>query len=146
MLQIEQLEQELSEAIQAREDAENKLEQVQAQLEEALSSTEKDEKLQQENDESNLRDALSDVFSENQILVDDDEIPIGNGCSDLEVELDELKNKLKDIGIDLTQLNEGFKLSHSASSYFIFHYPRVPVERSSGNLITPGSTIPVNVM
>ena len=103
MAQIDQLQLELSEAERAREDAENKLEQVQAKLDEILSPNENNEKLEPDNENSQLRDALNGVFSANQIVDGDSE----NECSNLKEEVNELKKKLKEIGIDLTQLEEG---------------------------------------
>ena len=103
MAQIDQLQLELSEAEWAREDAENKLEQVQAKLDEVLSQNEINEKLEPDNENSQLRDALDDVFSANQIVDGDSE----NECSNLKEEVNELKKKLKEIGIDLTQFEEG---------------------------------------
>ena len=103
MAQIDQLQLELSEAEWAREDAEIKLEQVQAKLDEILSQNKNNEKLVPDNENSQLRDALDDVFSANEIV--DGELE--NECSNLKEEVNELKNKLKEIGIDLTQLKEG---------------------------------------
>ena len=110
MAQIDQLQLELSEAEWAREDAENKLEQVQAKLDEILNQYEINEKLEPDNENSQLRDALDDVFSANQIVDGD----LENECSNLKEEVNELKNKLKEIGIDLTQLEEG---DHNFSDY-----------------------------
>ena len=111
MAQIDQLQLELSEAEWAREDAENKLEQVQAKLDEILSPNENNEKLEPDNENSLLRDALDDVFSANQIVDGD----LENECSNLKEEVNELKNKLNEIGIDLTQLEEG---DYYFSDYF----------------------------
>ena len=103
MAQIDQLQLELSEAEWAREDAEDKLEQVQAKLDEILSPNKNNEKLEPDNENSQLRDALDDVFSANHILDGDSE----NECSNLEEEVNELKTKIKEIGIDLNQLEQG---------------------------------------
>ena len=82
--------QEISESILAKENAENELEQVKAQLEES-----EDETVQLENEVSKLKIANANAPNACKIDTDDQKMPMKNECSELKMELDGLKSNLK---------------------------------------------------
>ena len=74
----------------AKENAENELEQVKAQLEES-----EDKTVQLENEVSKLKIANANAPNACKIDTDDQKMPMKNECSELKMELDGLKSTLK---------------------------------------------------